>query len=786
MSDKKLIIGSSFSPEGIQGAASAIKKLKTEVEAFNKVFKQMSNPANLKAQGLYSKELINSSRAMRDLNKFTGDGSKLIKDKFVRSLSEEKKMLQEVESAMQRVNKAYGRRSSELKEAIASGDMSRAGTLQKGLAKGQDTMLGLQAQRQEIKKTLDAMQDSGIQQRMVSILGAVAAGATVVQQGAELYQRGKTLGEANIAASYGPASRISGNLIGGNFNSLAAIADPKSLQSLQNAGGQGAYNLGTGAGILAKIAGGAVLGAAAGSPFVGIGAIPGAIGGGLFGAWSARSNIQDFFMGGGAAKEGQTRMEQLSNLQGENFFRDQLLSDLEANAAGRLGTMRQLGGRGAMFSTMGAGLGIGTTGDVLSQGSQFANMVGPEQSAKMMRSMFGMQRGEGGFNLSSGASMGLLSGLSMGTGGVGSANETAINVMSTAFERGLRNSRVADDIGQAVGNVVSGSSSEINANNPLTTALANLPGVIQQMFGREMNKYDTAHLGGALKANESVLGAGGAFGAGRLGLAAGLVGKSSFGGQRMGNFLVSALGQMSAKDLLTNNTSVLTDLVGPGHKEEIMDIFNKYKKGAMQQAIGFRFKSDPTGPRGVIDRILKGEDISTVLKNSSADAKNQFSAFLKVRLNEKDVGLEESKLLTGIYSELGGTLSNKKRKSKDFGGSVEQSYLVKKGQIDITTASEEGKNKEVKTAIDSSLDVFKNTAAIFKSGSDAAEKMNIYMEALVKTMQGVSEKDVDAFIHKALNASAEAEKAKKTATEKTINNFGVTAADRRKNEGGPH
>jgi hypothetical protein len=60
------------------------------------------------------------------------------------------------------------------------------------------------------------------------------------------------------------------------------------------------------------------------------------------------------------------------------------------------------------------------------------------------------------------------------------------------------------------------------------------------------------------------------------------------------------------------------------------------------------------------------------------------------------------------------------------------------------------------------------------------------MEALVKTMQGVSEKDVDAFIHKALNAFAEAEKAKKTATEKTINNFGVTAADRRKNEGGPH
>src|SRR5271166_1095497 len=99
MSDKKIIIGSSFSPEGLQGAAQAIKKLRTEADAFNKVFKQMSNPANLKQQGLFSKELINSSKAMKDLNKFTGDGSKLIKDKFVRSLAEEKKALEEVEKA---------------------------------------------------------------------------------------------------------------------------------------------------------------------------------------------------------------------------------------------------------------------------------------------------------------------------------------------------------------------------------------------------------------------------------------------------------------------------------------------------------------------------------------------------------------------------------------------------------------------------------------------------------------------------------------------------------------
>jgi hypothetical protein len=715
----------------------------------------MSNPANLKQQGLFSKELVNSGSAMAKLNKITGDGSKLIKDKFVRSLAEERKALEDVEKAMQRVTKAYSRRSSALSDAVSAGDMSKAGSIQKGLAKGQDTMLGLQAQKMEIEKTLKAMQDGGLQTRLISVISAVAAGAEVVSQGAALYQRGKTLGEANLAAAYSPAARMSGSLIGGQFNNLAAIADPNSLKSLQNASGTGAYNLGTGAGILGKILAGAGVGAAGGSLFAGLGAIPGAAIGALGGAWSARGNIQDFFMGGGAAKQGQTLSEQMSNLQSANFFRDQLMSDLEGNAAGRLGAMRQLGGRGAMFNTMGAGLGMGTTGDVLGQGAQFAGMVGPGQSADMMKTMFGLQRGQGGFNMSSGASMGLLSGLSMGLGGLpnaqgkGGAKQEAIDIMSTAFASGLRNARVADEIGSTIGTIVSSAPNQISGVNPLTTGLANLPGYMKEMFGREMNMYDARHIPGALKANEAIFGAGGAFGAGRLGLAAGLIGKSSFGKSGVGNYLVSGFGQMSAQDIMTGNMQNIMDMAGPGaNKEELSGIFNQFRKGSVQQALGFRFKN---APNNVIDRIMKGEDMATVLNNASGAEKRQTAAFLKTRLNEPGVGLEDVQVLTGILSGTNKSLAGEVS-SKDFGGSVEKAYLAQKGIVDIKTASEEGRNKEIQAAIGAGAVVFNNMATIFNSAAEPANKFNTYLEAIVKTMSGVKEADVEKFIHESLTA----------------------------------
>jgi hypothetical protein len=91
--NKSLIIGSSFDPKGLKGAEQAIKKLRTESESFNKAYAKMTDPKNTRMQAMFAKEIGNSATGMFKLGKATESTSKIMKDLFIRRLSEEKKAL---------------------------------------------------------------------------------------------------------------------------------------------------------------------------------------------------------------------------------------------------------------------------------------------------------------------------------------------------------------------------------------------------------------------------------------------------------------------------------------------------------------------------------------------------------------------------------------------------------------------------------------------------------------------------------------------------------------------
>lgn len=160
--------------KGSKAPGQALKKLRVESESFNKAYTKMTDPQNTRKQAMFAKEIGNSSTNMFKLGKATESTSKIMRDLFIRRLDEEKKALNEVDKALSRVSKSYSNRESQLKSAIAKGDMSGAAGIQRNLASKQNIASGLQAQKMDIESAIKAMEDPGIKSRLIGLVAGIA------------------------------------------------------------------------------------------------------------------------------------------------------------------------------------------------------------------------------------------------------------------------------------------------------------------------------------------------------------------------------------------------------------------------------------------------------------------------------------------------------------------------------------------------------------------------------------------------------------------------------------
>lgn len=658
-----------------------------------------------------------------------------MKDLFLRRLNEEKSALEGVNKALERGEKFYAKRQDQYKKAMASGDTRGAALAQGKINAIQVGQAGKLSQKQDIEETLKEMQSNpNIRNRIAAIAGAIAASAEVVKAGADLYQRGKTITEANIGASYTPTSSIFRGLAGGDLTSLAAISSPEAAAKFMQASGTGAPTLSMLGGILGKIG----TGVGGGAMF---GGVPGALIGGGLGALSAGGDIMNLFTGGAEAAQGRKMQEQIQNLRQENFVTDTLMQDVQSNAAFRESAGLRLGGRGGMIRSIGGGLGLGTTEQITGQAMALEQAVGLPNAKPMFDAMFRMQKGRSGVNVSNESAVNLLGGLSMGTGGAAGAGPAAEAMLTRVFANGFKNARVGEEIATVMGSTMQ-QSERLSANNPLNMALSNLNAENKFMTGKDLDIMDARHIKGGYGVIEDTFHRSGPFEAMRLATARDIISKTQFGSGPMAEYMVSALSQMSTRDVLGGATAPLTDLMGgatKGNTKMASNILSQFKNQEMSRTLQMLFHKDPNG---LISKITKGGDITAGMASLTPDELNQTKRLLQTRINNAGatdadyrMGVELLGNLTGVHTGIP-TGKSKKGQGTNLGGGMDSSYLAQKTATDFEAMSAEAKDPKVQAAIKNMAVNFQSTIDIFKAGAEPVAKFNEQLSIMMDLING--------------------------------------------------
>jgi hypothetical protein len=588
----------------------------------------------------------------------------------------------------------------------------------------------------------------------------------MVKVGADIYQRSKTLTEANVAAAYSPLSGLGRSLLGGDLSGLASISSPDALRKFQQAKGTGAPILSSLGGIAAKIGGGAAAGSLAG-PW-------GALAGGVGGLVGAAGDIQSLFQGGPAAAQGKAMAEQIQNLKGENFVTDMLMQHLQSTAGTRQATKLRLGSNwGRMIS---GGIGLGPMEQLMGQAVGLEQSVGLPAASSMAHTMFSLQKGAAGRNMSTESANTLLSGLSMGTGGPGGANQSAIDLMSTAFQKGFENARVAEEIGKTVGAVMV-SSDRVGGSNALNMALANLPETIRANMGRKMDMMDAQHLPGGLKAMESVFHGGGVFESQRLANARALISGTPYGKSDIGQLLVSTMGQMSAQDLMKGNIAPILQAMGKGtsltgkgvgaetDRSMASGLLNQFKNRTFRQTLGTYFNG-PHMP-AVMSKILNASNIQAGMASLSPDEFQQATRFIQTRMNTAGATSEDYLMMSSM---LGPHAGGKKgvAHGKNLGAGIEAAFFAGDTSRQFAAINAETQDPAIQAALKNSTAIFQATIDIFKTGAEPVNKFNQALETTIGLMNGKTltqiqhEQEVEQRNRAALNAKHAREEQEKT------------------------
>lgn len=729
--NKQLIIGSRFDAKGLSAAEKALKSLRKESESFNKVFKQFTDPKNSRQQAFFAKEIANSASHMSKFKLATESTSKIMKDLFIRRLNEEKAALDNVNRSLERGSKFYAKRQEEMKWYSSMSGSAGA----KGVAATQGKLNALQvstagqlAKKQDIQETIKAMQDDpGIRNRLVGLISGITAVAGVAEAGFAMYQRGKTLGDVNTAAAIAPAASFGRSLAGGDLGALATMSNAGDMQKIIDAGGVGAPTGWSAAKIIGKIGAGAGMGSLGGP----LGAL---IGGGV-GLLSAGGDIQDLFSGGPARQAAESQQREISSLRQKNFVTDILAGDLTSNAASREAASLRLGG-GFMRSVRG-GYGLGTTEGILGNAMGLERAVGLPSASPMFDTMFQLQKGRAGTNVSNESAVGLLGGLSMGTGGAGAASSAAMELLSRAFANGFRNARVGEEIAGAIGNFMQ-SSDRFSASNPMNMALANMTSTHQFLTGQPMDMMTAQHIKGGMGVMENVFHHGGPFEAMRLGVAQSILSKTPFGRTETGGFLRSAMSQMSTADILAGNINPLVGIMGgktPGNIEAATSMLGQFRDQSMPMALKMLFHK----PVGAISKLIGGGNFMQNMASLTPDEAAQTKYLLKTRMNEGGAGAEDYQAFMDIMGGLTGahSVAGKSGRGRNLGAGINSAALSNLTARDVEMMGAEAKDPRILKSLRDFNTEFKNLMDIFDTSTDPLKEYNFWLHTIKETAEGV-------------------------------------------------
>ena len=682
-----------------------------------------------------------------------------MKDLFIRRLNEEKSALENVNKVLESSNKSYEKRQKLLKMAQATGNV-RAEQFYRGKIENlQDKTAAQLAKKQDIQETLKMMQDDPtVRNRLVGVIAGITAAADMAGAGFAAYQRGKTLTEVNLAAQSAPASRFARSMASGDLGALATIASPEDIQKIIAAGGTGAP-IGMGISkILGKVGGLAGTGAL-------MGGLPGAIIGGLGGAAFSAGDIMDLFTGGPERQAAESQQTQATALRQQNFVTDILAQDLMSNASSRQAAALRLGGRGGVINAMVGGMGLGTSEQSIANMMSLEQAVGLPGAQSMSRSMFGLQRGRTGVPISNQSAVNMLGGLSFGIGGPAGANQAAERMLTKVFENGFRNARVGEEIGTVIGAVMQ-QSDRVTTDNAVNTALSSLNAVNRFVTGRDMDVMSAQHIKGGLNFGEQIFHRAGPFEAMRLATARSLVGNTGFGKSRIGEYMVSALSQMSNLDVLRGNTAPLTEL-GMG-ADQATGLLKQFRNQQAAGTLRMLFHGAP----GAIGKVLNAPDVFSGFAGLRPTEALQAKRMLMTRLNQTGITGEDAQQYVDFLMGITGQHGDKTKKAipSKYGQNIESAALTEQTMVQLKEMGAEAHDKKILDSIKHMNDGFSNMMEIWKASTDPMQKYTEYLITMKELYEGASPAKVKEDIVK-WRSDMEVAAKRQRATEKQVEDW---------------
>jgi hypothetical protein len=634
MADKKLTISSVFNAAGAKEASAAFKGLKKEAEGLGKALEKLTQTP--RGQAFFAKAIVQNTTGMKKLKGVTEDTAKVMKDLLGRSMEDEKKKLDSVNTALSKYNDLYKKRQQRLASARAMGDTQGAQGTQSAINRLQGKIAGKTGEQQDIMNVLDQLQNPAAQAKIAKIAGIVGAVGAAMSAGsaiAGVYQQAKTNDLVNQAAVTSLASTNTQQMMAGNFQQMMAMSDPEAMKRVSAAGGTGAIwsreLLGLGGKLLGGAAAGAGAGALGGAFFGGIGALPGAIGGGILGAGGAlineSSRIWDLTHGGAEKEAAQSQQTAIQSEMDKNAYGNMLLDRIKQDAPGMVSAARRGTGMGFVHRATGMGIGLGFGGaESAGLARSLADQMGAQGADMNLETFFQLQKGAkttGGniANIGSEAAGRLLGGVSYGAEGREGAGQASIDFLAKAFSKGLKDSQMAEALSQSMTESLLGTGSgRGSAYDRVSAGFAGYAGVYSDANGgKQMTRADMNDLQRGVAGGENLFTGklGGAFAAKNQAIARDIITKGGMGNGPNAEFLVSALSGMSMQDMMRGGNAGLEAMLGGGKagKDKMNDIVGQFSKRANQSQMDLLFPTNAFGIKSAFDAA--GGDMAAAFKS---------------------------------------------------------------------------------------------------------------------------------------------------------------------------